>query len=57
VQANLVPTDLDHGLVKDTSTLVPELIAFVGETQDHAPAPATVVVAPAHDDAIASVMH
>ena len=30
IQANLLPTDQDHAVVKDTHTLVPELIAFVG---------------------------
>jgi hypothetical protein len=58
VQADLVPTNADHALVKDTHALVPELIAFVGDTQhEEAPVPAPVVTTPPHDDAIASVMH
>jgi hypothetical protein len=57
VQANLVPTDLDHGLTKDTQTLVPELIAFVADAQDEAPAQASIAPAHPHDDAMANVMH
>jgi len=58
VQANLLPCDKDHVLANDTHTLVPELIAFVNETQDQAPAaqPATTCSS-VHDDPIASVMH
>ena len=57
VQANLLPTDKDHALAHDTQTLVPELIAFVNESQTEAPAVQPAAPAPAHDDAIANVLH
>lgn len=57
VQANLLPTDKDHALTHDTQALVPELIAFVNESQNEASAVQPVAPAPAHDDAIANVLH
>lgn len=57
VQANLLPTDKDHALTQDTQALVPELIAFVNESQNEAPPVQPVGPAPAHDDAIANVLH
>lgn len=57
VQANLLPTDKDHALAQDTQTLVPELIAFVNESQNEAPVGPPVTAAPPHDDAIANVLH
>lgn len=57
VQANLLPSDLDHGLVKDTKALVSELVAFVSEAQDDAHTPLPVFVPPAQDDAMANILH
>ena len=57
VQANLLPCDKDHALANDTHTLVPELIAFVNETQDEAPAAQPATSCSVHDDPIASVLH
>lgn len=57
VQANLVPTDKDHVLAGDVHSLVPELIAFVNESQDEDPVPHPVTSAPVYEDPIASVMH
>lgn len=56
VQADLLPVE-DSGLAADTASLVPELIAFVNESQDepqNAPVGAPLAV---HEDPIASVMH
>lgn len=59
VQANLLPDVKSATLAGDTHTLVPELVAFVTDSQDashtHA-APATTSPAP-HEDPMASVMH
>jgi hypothetical protein len=57
VQANLLPSDKDHVVANDTHTLVPELIAFVNETQDQAPAAQHATSSSVQDDPIASVMH
>ena len=56
IQANLLPTGLDHTVNGDTHTLVTELVAFVAETQNEAPA-AQAVVGPPPDDPIANVLH
>jgi hypothetical protein len=57
VQANLVPSGMDQTLTHDMHALVPELVAFVNETQDAAPAVQPVAIAPAHDDPIANMTH
>lgn len=57
VQANLLPTDKDEALTHDAQALVPELVAFVNESQNEAPPVQPVMVAPPHDDAIANVLH
>jgi hypothetical protein len=57
VQANLVPSGMDQTLTHDMHTLVPELVAFVNETQDATPAVQPVILAPVHDDPIANVTH
>jgi hypothetical protein len=57
VQANLLPTDKDEALTHDAQALVPELVAFVNESQNEAPPVQPVVLAPPHDDAIANVLH
>lgn len=57
VQANLVPIHQDTAVDADTHALVPELIAFVNDSQDvthHAP---TIVPAVAHNDPMASMLH
>ena len=57
VQANLMPTDKDHALTQDVHALVPELIAFVNESQDETPVVQAVVMTPAYEDPVGSVMH
>lgn len=57
VQANLLPTDKDHALAQDTHALVPELIAFVNDSQNEAPVVQPVTMTPAHEDPVGSVMH
>jgi len=57
VQANLLPTDKDEALTHDAQALVPELVAFVNESQNEAPPVQPVMIAPPHDDAIANVLH
>lgn len=57
VQANLLPADKDHALTHDAQALVPELVAFVNESQNEAPPLQPVVATPPHDDAIANVLH
>lgn len=57
VQANLVPTDKDHALAQDAHALIPELIAFVNDSQDETPVVQPVTTAPAYEDPVASVMH
>lgn len=56
VQANLLPTNLDDAVNGDTDTLITELVAFVAETQNEAPA-AQPVAGPSQDDPVASVLH
>ena len=56
VQANLLPTDMDKAVNGDTETLITELVAFVDENQNEAPAVQPVAGQPT-DDAVASVMH
>jgi hypothetical protein len=57
VQANLLPTHQDNAVNADTHALVPELIAFVNDSQDTThPAP-TTVPAVAHNDPMASMLH
>jgi hypothetical protein len=58
VQANLLPTHQDNAVKADTHALVPELIAFVNDSQDIAhSAPTTTVPAVAHNDPMASMLH
>jgi hypothetical protein len=58
VQANLLPDHQDQAVNADTHTLVPELIAFVNDSQDATHHPATTTVpAVAHADPIASMLH
>lgn len=57
IQANLLPTDLDHAVKGDTHTLVTELVAFVADHQDETPAAQAVVGLPPPDDPIANVLH
>ena len=56
VQANLLPTGLDKAVNGDTETLITELVAFVDENQNEAPALQPMASQPS-DDAVASVMH
>ncbi|MES2752166.1 MAG: hypothetical protein V4661_12425 [Pseudomonadota bacterium] len=55
VQANLLPVN-DPTLTQDMHALVPELIAFVNDSQDEAPAATQVASVAVHEDPIASVM-
>ena len=57
IQANLLPTDLDHAVRGDTHTLVTELVAFVADHQDETPTTQAVVGLPPPDDPIANVLH
>ncbi len=58
VQANLLPIHQDNAVKADTHALVPELIAFVNDSQDVAhSAPTTTVPAVAHNDPMASMLH
>lgn len=57
VQANLFPNDKHHMLAQDTQSLIPELIAFVNESQEETTTAQPVMSAPPHEDPIASVMH
>ena len=52
-----MPTDKDHALTQDAHTLVPELIAFVNDSQDDAPVVQPVTLTPVHDDPVGSVLH
>lgn len=57
VQVNLLPTDQDQAVNADAQALVPELIAFVDDSQDttnHAP---TTVAPAAQADPIGSMLH
>ena len=56
VQVNLLPTDTDGDLNKDTATLVTELVAFVDDVQDEPPAAYPLASQPA-DDAVANILH
>ena len=56
VQANLLPHNLDHAVNGDTHSLITELVAFVDDTQNEAPAALPMASQP-HDDAVANVMH
>lgn len=57
VQANLLPDDKGHMLTQDAQALVPELIAFVNESQEETPAAQPILCTPVHEDPIASVTH
>ncbi|WP_425993203.1 hypothetical protein [Afipia sp. DC4300-2b1] len=57
VQANLLPDDKGHVLNHDAQALIPELIAFVNDSQEEAPVAQPVLSTPVHEDPIASVMH
>lgn len=57
VQANLLPEDKGHVLNHDAQALVPELIAFVNDSQEEAPVAQPVLSTPVHEDPIASVTH
>lgn len=57
VQANLLPEDDNRVLTGDVQSLVPELIAFIDEGQEEAPAAQPVATTPAYEDPVASVMH
>jgi hypothetical protein len=57
VQANLLPTHQDNAVNADTNALVPELIAFVNDSQDTTHPVPTVVPAVAHNDPMASMLH
>lgn len=58
VQANLLPTNQDQAVNADAHALVPELIAFVNDSQDATHQPATTTVpAVAHTDPMASMLH
>lgn len=57
VQANLLPEGDDQVLTGDVQSLVSELIAFINEDQEEAPATQPVATAPAYEDPVASVMH
>jgi len=57
VQANLLPVHQDNAVNADTHALVPELIAFVNDTQDPSHESHTAVPAVAHNDPIASMLH
>ncbi|MDO8979551.1 MAG: hypothetical protein Q7V17_10015 [Afipia sp.] len=57
VQANLLPTGIDHALTQDAQALIPELIAFVNESHDETPVVQPVTMTPVHEDPVGSVMH
>ncbi|KQT15852.1 MULTISPECIES: hypothetical protein [unclassified Bradyrhizobium] len=57
VQANLLPTDADPALARDTQTLVSELVAFVTDAQDEEQQAPPAPPPPPCDDAISNVMH
>lgn len=57
VQANLLPDDNGNMLVHDTQSLVPELIAFVNDSQDETPAAQPLPSTTVQEDPIASVLH
>jgi hypothetical protein len=57
VQANLLPVGQDHAVNADTHALVPELIAFVNDTQDETHMTPTTIPASVQADPIASMLH
>jgi hypothetical protein len=57
VQANLLPVGQDHAVNADTHALVPELIAFVNDSQDEAHMTPTTIPTSVQADPIASVLH
>jgi hypothetical protein len=57
VQANLLPVHQDNAVKADTHALVPELIAFVNDSQDAAHHAPTTVPTVAHNDPLASMLH
>jgi hypothetical protein len=56
VQANLLPTDQDQAVNADTQALIPELIAFVDDSQDDACTTPAAIPASLQADPIASVL-
>ena len=57
VQANLLPTHQDNAVNHDTHALVPELIAFVNDSQDATHHTTTTVPTVAHNDPMAAMLH
>jgi hypothetical protein len=57
VQANLLPTHQDSGVNADTHALVPELIAFVNDSQDTTHLVPATVPPIAHNDPMTSMLH
>lgn len=59
IQANLVSLSSDHVTQVTPQTLVPELIAFIGETEATTPATTAqpVTTIPIHEDPLASMTH
>jgi hypothetical protein len=58
VQANLMPTGVDHAVNGDTHALVTELIAFVDDhPQDAAGPPPPAIANSVQSDPMASVLH
>jgi hypothetical protein len=57
VQANLLPAGQDHAVNADTHALVPELIAFVNDSQDETHMTPTTIPASVQADPIASMLH
>lgn len=57
VQANLLPANQDQAVSADTHALVPELIAFVNDSQDDTHSVPVIVPCPAQPDPIGSMLH
>ena len=57
VQANLLPAHQDNAVNADTHALVPELIAFVNDSQDPSHHSTTTMPTIAHNDPIGSMLH
>jgi hypothetical protein len=57
VQANLLPTDKDHVISNDVHSLVPELVAFLNDSQDSTPEVQPLPAPAPHEDPMASIMH
>jgi hypothetical protein len=57
VQANLVPTGNDHVLTDDVQSLVPELVAFIENSEEETQVMLPVASTPVYEDPVASVMH